>query len=506
MLFSLAIANSACTKFLDVKPIGQLIPTKVEDLENLLNNTNTIDYHFFDNNRGSFYAFLGDNLRISDNQQKYLYVSTHPNTDRIAGYTFYHPYTDPTKPQITWELGIYRAVAVFNTVIDEVKEMNADQSDLGKIITAQSKAGRAWSYMMGALVYGPMYNPNGPNDHKVLPYRTAGSPIVPNPMLSTTAEVLDLAEQDLLAAQAAPAIVGNPTRANLTAVEGLLAQLYMFKRDWKKMQQYTESAWAKALANKGSVDNLIYDYNKFKYQTDPSAYNYPGTDVEVGLELIGQDNLITLPENREFLFYRMTPYSFSHYPSAEFLNLFDTRNDTRYKLFALRYFGYATISGGVRHDDGIQRFYYRDYKMASNQGLTYPELLLMKAEANARLNNLAAALADLNLLRKYRYAASAAVLANGASLTQDQLLEEILKERRRELPLGTFQRTLDIKRYALDAGKPWSKSKIEHTVGGKTYSADVNSKYFTLEINNATIELNPEWGLTPNMEPYLPVK
>ena len=91
-------------------------------------------------------------------------------------------------------------------------------------------------------------------------------------------------------------------------------------------------------------------------------------------------------------------------------------------------------------------------------------------------------------------------------MTQDQLLEEILKERRRELPLGTFQRTLDIKRYALDAGKPWSKSKIEHTVGGKTYSADVNSKYFTLEINNATIELNPEWGLTPNMEPYLPVK
>lgn len=51
MLLSLAIANSACTKFLDVKPIGQLIPTKVEDLENLLNNTNTIDYHFFDNNR-----------------------------------------------------------------------------------------------------------------------------------------------------------------------------------------------------------------------------------------------------------------------------------------------------------------------------------------------------------------------------------------------------------------------------------------------------------------------
>ena len=111
----------SCTKYLDVKPVGQLIPSKVEELENLLNNTNTLENHFVDNNQGSFYAFLGDNLRISDNQIKYLYTNTHPNVDRYAAYTFYHPYTDPNKPQWVWNNGVYRATALFNTVVDEVE-------------------------------------------------------------------------------------------------------------------------------------------------------------------------------------------------------------------------------------------------------------------------------------------------------------------------------------------------------------------------------------------------
>lgn len=500
------IIPSACTKFLDVKPVGQLIPSKVEDLENLLNNTRTIDYHFIDNNRGSFYAFLGDNLRISDNQEEFLYVSTHPNIDRYAAYTFYQPYTDPTKTQYAWDWGIYRASAIFNTVVDEVKALGAENTDLGKIITAQAKAGRAWSYLVGGLGYGPMYNPQGANDHKVLPYRKSASPVVANPPLASTQEIMDLVEQDLLEARDAPAAVGNPTRASLTAVEALLAQFYMYKRDWAKMGEYAESAWSKAVAAAGSVDNLIYDYNTFYYRPDPNASPSPGTDVEVGLELVGQDNLINQTHNREFLFYRMAPRGTTSYPSADFLALFDQEHDQRYRLFALKALGYATTVGGVRHDDGVQVYYYRDSKMAGNQGMTYPELLLIKAEANARLNKLGQALADLNLLRKYRYHADVANLPNGGSLTQDQLLEEILKERRRELPIGTFQRTFDIKRLALDAGKPWAKSRVEHTVGGKTYSADVNSAFFTLEINNPTILLNPSWGLEINTEPYLPVR
>lgn len=498
LLAVLVLLVSSCKKFLDVKPVGKLIPTKAEELENLLNNTNTLNYHFIDNNRGSYYSLLGDNFQISENQAKYWYVSTHPNIDRFAAYTFYLPYENPNSPQYTWDWGIYRALGLFNNVIEGVKELpNASTSDLGKSITAQAKAGRAWSMMVGILGYGPMYNPSGSNDIKVLPYRTSASLSTPNPQLSTTAEAFALIEQDLNDALASPNNVGNPSRANVSAVHALMAQFYMYKRDWPKMLEHAKEAWNRSVAIKGGVDNMIYNLNTFSYKPNPNASPSPGTDVEVALDLQGPDLLLKQSDHRENLFFRMSPSGTSHYPSQEFLDLFDKTTDRRYQLFALKTLGYATTLGGVKHDDGVVTTYYRDSKMLGSEGITYPEVLLMKAEASARLNDLGGALTDLNLLRKYRYSGTNTDLVNGAALSQDNLLFEILKERRREMPIGTFQRVFDIKRYVYDNGKPWSKTSITHTVGTKTYTGAVNNTNYSMRISNNVILLNPQWGLTP---------
>lgn len=499
LLASLMVLASSCKKFLDVKPVGKLIPEKAEELENLLNNSSTLDYHFIDNNRGSYYALLGDNFQISENQAKYSYVSTHPNIDRYAAYTFYQPYENPRNPQYAWDWGIYRALGLFNNVIEGVKTLpGAADSELGKRITAQAKAGRAWSMMVGTLGYGPMFDPSGQNNTKVLPYRTSANPNDPNPDLSTTAQAFELIEKDLKDALAAtPDNVGNPSRANTSAVHALLAQFYMYKRDWAKMSEHTKEAWTRSLAVKGGMDNMIYNLNAFSYKPNPNASPTPGTDVEVVLELQGPDLLLGQADNRENLFFRLAPSGTSHYPSQEFLDLFDKTTDRRYKLFALKALGYSTTVGGVKYDDGIVTRYYRDSKMQGSQGITYPELLLMKAEASARLNDLGGALADLNLLRKYRYSGAITDLVNGGTLGQDALLFEILKERRREMPIGTFQRVFDIKRYAFDTGKPWSKTSITHTIGAKVYKGDVNNTYFTMRISNNVIQLNPQWGLTP---------
>ena len=140
------------------------------------------------------------------------------------------------------------------------------------------------------------------------------------------------------------------------------------------------------------------------------------------------------------------------------------------------------------------------------QGFSYPELLLMRAEAYARNSRKTEALSDLNTLRKYRYdnTQGSTDLPNGAALTEDQLLEEILKERRRELPIATFQRVLDLKRLALDNGKPWCKTTIEHKIGTQTYSASINSEYYVLPIPNNIIKYNPQWGLPLDTRPYNP--
>ena len=136
--------------------------------------------------------------------------------------------------------------------------------------------------------------------------------------------------------------------------------------------------------------------------------------------------------------------------------------------------------------------------MLSNEGYTTSELLLLRAEAYARTGALPEALNALNLLRQFRYKGTTTAetdLPNGASLTQDELLEEILNERRRELPIGTYQHFLDIKRYALDTGKPWCKTSITHQIGNQTYTADVDGEAFILPISNIVIQLNPQWGI-----------
>ncbi|TDS08886.1 RagB/SusD family nutrient uptake outer membrane protein [Sphingobacterium paludis] len=503
-IFALVFLHVSCKEFLDVKPVGRLIPSQVEDFENILNSSTTLDYHFFDNNRGSSYAFLGDNFTISDNQARFLYVSTHPNIDRYAAFTFYRPYLDPNKPQYTWEWGIYSAVGLFNTVISGVAELKATETELGKTVVAQAKAGRAWSYMVATMGYGPIYDPNGDNSAKVLPFRVSADPSSANPQLSTTRELFDLIEEDLQAALDAPAQVSNPSRADKTAVYGLRAMFYMYKRDWAAVVQNANEAWELAIAQKGGPDGLIYDYNTFSYNVRTGASPPPGVDVEVSSELVGPDQNLQQTYHRENLFYRIAPQGTEAYPSDDFLDNFDKENDRRYQLFALKSLGYNTKQGVNTYSDGVVIKYYKGAKMNINQGLTYPELILMRAEANARLNNLPEALADINLLRKYRYSGNNRELANGTELNQDQLLQEILNERRRELPIESFQRTFDIKRLALDTGKPWCKSTVVHRIGDREYTAPVNNEFFSLPISNIIIQFNPQWGLPLDNRPYLP--
>lgn len=498
-----------CNDFLDVKPVGKLIPSQVEEFENILNNPRTVDWYHMDNNRGTLLANLGDNLQISENRANYDYVVTHPNIDRYAAYIFKLPYNNPNQPNFSWQNGVYKAVGLLNNVIDGVNDVKTNETEkLANELVAQAKAARAWAYLTTAMLYGPVYNPAAANDTKTIPYRITASPLERNPDLSTTAEVFSLAKADIdFALKFAPDNVANPSRMNKCAVQALMAYYYMFTRDFDNMLMYADMAWKTALSQKGSVDALIYDYNTFYYEPDPEVSPSPGTDAEVELELKSPDDLLGQTYHREILLYRVTPYSGrGGYPSDDYIALYDVEKDLRYKLFMLKDLGYSTVVGDVKYDDGVVLQYFRDRKMTMTQGFSYPELLLMRAEAYARIGRNNEALADLNTLRKYRYDSSLGVtdLSDGASLNSDQLLEEILKERRRELPLETFQRLLDLKRLALDEGKSWCKKTITHKLGNQSYSANINSEYFSLSITNDIIKFNPHWNLPLDMRPYQP--
>ena len=508
------VVLTSCEKFLDVKPVGKLIPTKVEEFERLLNNAYIYQWDYLDNNVGCALALLGDNYEYSETAFDAELNSANPNADRLMAYKFNRPYWDPYKSDYYWDWGIYRAAYYYNNVVDGINDVGSDEA-YAKQILAQALAGRALNYLNATYVYGPSYKPGEANDTKTIPYRVAGSATAANPDLSTTQEVFDLAEAELLEALEDIPATSGPTRFNKVGVETALAYLYMLKGDFAKMLTYANQAVNNV---SGGIESHIYDYNLFEY-VDNGTSPSPGADPETNWDLKydnGSDGDFNKSYSKEIILYRRVPNRENYaYPSQEFTNLF-SENDQRKRLFLLWATGYSNSSGAY---DGIVKKYYKSTKLGSGSstGFSYPELLLMRAEAYARNSQDVNALADLNTLRKYRYSGNSDLTA----LSGDALLEEILNERRRELPSPSYRRFIDIKRFdAYDAGKSWAKSTMVHQLytytavpvgqtplapvaSGRSFSATVDSEIYIWPISNTILDKNPQWGIPSYTGTYI---
>ncbi|MEF9932393.1 MAG: RagB/SusD family nutrient uptake outer membrane protein, partial [Bacteroidales bacterium] len=77
----------------------------------------------------------------------------------------------------------------------------------------------------------------------------------------------------------------------------------------------------------------------------------------------------------------------------------------------------------------------------------------------------------------------------------DNIIAEIVNERRRELPMGSPKRFFDLKRFTNEIGKPWAKESITHIVKGVSYSQKIDSDFFILPIRNEVLRWNPQWGI-----------
>lgn len=506
-LYILALAGipllGGCNKYLDVKPKGRLIPTEIKDFDHLLDNSDIVERAFLDNNLGCMLGYMTDNITLSEGLGKVNYKAfNHPNIDRYYGYIFRAPYKNPETGDYFWEQGTYGTMKYINNVIEGVKELrtSANESQANAVL-AQAYTNRAWSYFNTALVYGPVYKPGGNNSIRSIPYLTDPDVSAAIPALSTQEEVFANVSADLHAALPyAPELTNYPSRPNKMATQAMLAYYHLFTQKYDSVVYYADLAWTGAIA-KGGPAAVLYDYNALSY-TEPSLPLISG--------IKSADNRIQLPSSREILFYRATDNFAGRtpdcYPSDEFIALFDQAADLRFKYFLLTAPGYQTTFNNINYNDGNKMQYYRGApagatpKFQMTSGFSYPELLLMRAEGYARTNKLPEAMADLNLLRKYRFVTGTADLAMPA--TQDAVIKLVLDERRRELPLGHIKRFMDLKRFCLEPGKPWGKTKITHTAGSETYEGTIDSPSFLLPISNAVLRFNPEWGIQPDTRPF----
>lgn len=494
---------TSCNKFLDVKPAGKLIPAAgdVSSFERLLNNTNTIDWIYQNNNRSSSLVFLTDDIELTENQANYAWYDGHPNIDNYFAYIFKKPYGNPAVQDYYWNWGFYRAAQYFNTCIDGVNSVRTPEvSKVADEVIAQATVARAWGYFFATMGYGPVYKPNGDNSRKTIPYRTSSDVMSAMEELSTHQEVFQRVLKDIHSnMKNIPEQVSANTRFGKVQTYAFLAHYHMFTQKYDSVAIYADKALVMAANQKGGLRNLFYDLNKFSW-ADPKVATTPDQRNSSSINTTEGTDPVTATYNREICLYRTTASAggTSYYPSAEYLALFDRQNDLRCEYFFFEHLGYKTTVSGTVYDDG-RKIINNQAKNARTSGYTYPEILLMRAEANARLNKISEALADLNYLRALRFKTGTPALNIS---DKDQLINEIIKERRRELPVGSPKRFFDLKRLSLDTGKPWSKSSVTHVLKGTPYSANIDSDFFILPIRNDVLRWNPHWNIPLDESPW----
>ncbi|MEG1485340.1 MAG: RagB/SusD family nutrient uptake outer membrane protein [Bacteroidales bacterium] len=492
----LALVLSSCSSFLDVKPAGKLIPNggDVSSFDKLLNNKNTIDFVYQNNNRGSSLPFLCDDIEMSDNQAEYAWYNGHPNIDCYFAYTFKKPYGDPKVQDYYWNWGTYRAAQYFNSCIEGVNSVKTPEVEKEANETiAQATVARAWSYFMAVLGYGPCYKPNGDNSRKTIPYRTSSDVMSAMDDLSTMQEVFERVSKDIhQSMKSIPERTSSNTRFGKIQTYAFLSYYHLFTAKYDSVAFYADKALTLAAQQAGGMENLFYDMNKFSW-ADPKVEQNKDLRYNSTINTPQGSDAIEADWNRENCLFRTTATTgrSNVYPSKEFLALFDSATDLRCEYFFFEYLGYKTTQGGVVYDDG-KRIQNYQTKMSRTSGYSYPELLLMRAEGRARNNDLSGAIADLNYLRKFRHkTGTPALLIAG----KDNIIAEIVNERRRELPMGSPKRFFDLKRFTNEIGKPWAKESITHIVKGVSYSQKIDSDFFILPIRNEVLRWNPQWGI-----------
>jgi hypothetical protein len=462
---------SGCTKFLDIKPKDKFIPVTVADYENMLNSGFTLNY-------GDYYwDLLSDDAFLPEGEPGNLFTKQQLWGRKI--YTFNPmPYLEGNM-DYQWNEG-YRRIFYFNTVINNIMEATEGTEANKKSVRAEALVGRAMEHLQMVNVYAQHYDAATAATQLGIPIALIAD-INAKFKRNTVKEVYDQVISDLNAA-----IPDLPLNQKLTKFRAgkaggyaALSRVYLFMGDYTNAKKYADLTL--------SLQHELANMNDYKIIIPGPFPNVPGAPLGWTDIPDGQYNKETIVA-RHFL--RPFGLGMDVCASPELTALFSS-NDRRWMLYyadgwppapPFNYMSRYKVKIYLRGD------YYSNY-------LNVPEAYLIRAESNARNNNLAAALDDINTLRQNRITPDAYKAFAPADFSNDaeKILRFVLEERRRELAF-TGMRVIDLKR--LNKETRFQKT-VTHMAEGKTYELLPGSNNYLRQLwPDATI-FNPDWPLNP---------
>lgn len=404
----------SCKKQLDIKPSSSLqVPVTLADFQALLDN-----YTIFNIPWPVASTAAADDGFIPD-----ATLATGTVTIRNA-YTWNRDVFNDDRLN-DWSLP-YTAIFYANVVLEGAARSGGPGADWDNI-RGQASFFRSFAYWQLAQEFCKVYDSSSAETDPGLVIRESSDLNLPSTRSSVAAGYKQCISDLQKAARLLPVNIVTKTRPGKAAAFAMLSRVYLSMRDYGRAGLYADSALA--------LNSTLTDYN-----TVPAS--------------------ATLPFKRfnEEVIFHSTETSFSILQAPKYL--IDTNLYAAYAADDLRKSLFFKAATGTAYQNFRGSY---DGTSGLFNGLAVDELYLNRAEAKARTGDLGAALADLNRLRRRRYASSGyADLVSGDAKT---VLGWILDERRKELLLRGLRWT-DLRRLNLEAA---FRKTLVKLVNGQRY-------------------------------------
>lgn len=458
----LILGLGSCKKFIDVPPTGKKIPTTFADYEAFIRD----EYGNHTTNVNRTTLLLNDRFETTANLNYSLLDGVNYNWNETADRILLNNVDEGTY------YSSYQAISNSNLLIENVN--NATESTAAKKaeLIAQAKVLRAVAYYTLSNYYADTYEEANAANKGAVPLITSANVNAPHKQV-TVKEIYDFMlkdiEEAIPALNASSATVLHP---NLGAAYALRARIYL------TMGKYNEALTA---ANESlKYNDKLFDWTAF-YEQNKS-----------NIEAVNPSNqpvysLSPSPMGFDFVETYYFRHGLRSFAAREFAIRTDRapRFETGDAMFASRW-RLRTVGTDTYYYSILTGFY-------NHGGLTTTEIYLIKAECQARLNNISAALTTLDAVRVKHIFPQYYVASSATSVIQAVKL--IQRTKANSLIFGVVP-FADMRRLNKDSNYATTLTKTEN---GQTLNLSPTSHLWTMPFPLGAIKYHGNGTITQNV-------
>lgn len=457
---TMVLAGSCSMKeFLDVKPRGKELATKIDHFIGELNH-NSI--HVFSGN--FVYANLGEELTNYPSPMERL--MTQQKEPGVLSFTYDNAPFAGEYNSLEWD-GYYAKIYQYNTIIAGVMDAEDGTELQKKQIQAEARFQRAYLHFCAAIMYTKPYNAATAATDLSVPVVTKADTQGSEGYVRATAKEL----YDWVIAEMKEALPLLPdgyglTRCYSAPANVLLGRVYWYLGDYQNALTYLNAGYQKIHADSR--------YKFLSYRTSDKTWK--------GVKAFYN----TYPD----------PWNNSEMVLVNYISLTDLVNETSPMLFIKQEYVDKYADGDLRINHLTKHAATGGMRPAGRKNFNLmvelPELYFMLAECEARAGSETKARELMSEYRISRFADDASAAIPASVVSKDDLIKFIVEERILEYPARGAS-VIDMKRLWNDPLFQFKKKNFTHTViGGDTYTMD-ESAQLTWKIPYMVKKFHSDW-------------